>query len=272
MNYKFIPVIPAKRLLAALARFILSHNLLILLCWLVLLPACQPSGETWARVQNAGILRVGLDPTYPPFENADGGQLEGYDVDLARTLAEEMGVEAEFVYFGYDGLYDALATRQVDVLLSALVIQPERTRDFAYSEPYFDVGQRLVVPAGSPVQNIDDLSGLSIAVELGAEGHVQATQLARRLPNLEIITFDTAGEALAGVANGESAAAIVDNIAALIHPDPNLHIISLPVTVEPFALVVRIDDEQLLRELNQALSRLEENGRLESIRQAWFNQ
>lgn len=258
MNYKHIPVIN---------KTIISG---VVLCLLFLLAACRANGATWERVQDTGILRVGLDPTYPPFENADGGELIGFDVDLARALAEEMGIKAEFVYFGYDGLYDALTTQQVDVLISALVIQPERTRDFAYSAPYFDAGQRLVVPAGSSMESREDLSGRSVAVELGAEGHVQATELARRLPDLEIIPYNTPAEALAAVAEGAASAAIVDNISALMHARNGLEIVADPVTVEPFALVVRIEDEQLLREFNRALARIMENGRLDDIQRDWF--
>ena len=77
-------------------------------------------------------MRVGIDPTYPPFALADDAGLRGIDVDFAQALAEELGLEAQFTYFGYDGLYDALTTGQVDVLISALVILPEKTKHIAY--------------------------------------------------------------------------------------------------------------------------------------------
>jgi polar amino acid transport system substrate-binding protein len=97
----------------------------------------------------------------------------------------------QFSYFGYDGLYDGLYTDQVDMLISALVIDPTRTKDFAYSEPYFNAGQVLVSPAGNPLTRVEELTGRVLAVEVGSEGHVQATLLARQLPNLTIRTFPT---------------------------------------------------------------------------------
>ncbi len=130
-------------------------------------------------------MRIGLDPTYPPFEVADDSGVSGLDVDLAYALADELGLQVEFVYFGYDGLYDALATKQVDVLLSALVIMPERRRDFDYSEPYFNAGEILIVPsAEEEIDEMGDLNGRRLAVELGAQGHVEATQWAKRLEDL----------------------------------------------------------------------------------------
>ena len=88
---------------------------------------CHSQNETWQRIAESGVLRVGLDPTYPPFEVADGsGNVSGLDVDLAHALAKELGLRVQLSHFGYDGLYAALATGQVDVLISAMVIVPDR--------------------------------------------------------------------------------------------------------------------------------------------------
>ncbi|MEM7803191.1 MAG: transporter substrate-binding domain-containing protein, partial [Chloroflexota bacterium] len=70
--------------------------------------------DAWESIAASGRIRVGLDPTFPPFENGDTGELHGIDVDLARAIGRELGLEIDFVYHGYDGLYDALQTGQVD--------------------------------------------------------------------------------------------------------------------------------------------------------------
>lgn len=240
---------------------------LLLLAMLISMIACSANGETWQRIQQTGVLRVGLDPTYPPFENADGGELRGIDVDLARELASNLGLQAEFVHFGYDGLYDALATGQVDVLISALVIRPDQLRDFAYSEPYFNAGQYLVVPSGSAIGGMQDLAGHSLAVELGAQGHVTATEWQRRIPDLAVQPNDTPALALDAVSNGEADAALVDAISARLYlaTNPLLSLVQPSVTVEPFAIVVRIEDERLLRELDAALQAIEADGTLDTI-------
>ncbi|HSM56406.1 MAG TPA: ABC transporter substrate-binding protein [Candidatus Sulfomarinibacteraceae bacterium] len=247
--------------------------LLLVLTLILLAVGCSGRGETWQRIQEEGVLRVGLDPTYPPFETADDGELRGIDVDLARALAEELGLEAQFTYFGFDGLYDALATEQVDVLISALVIRVEQTRDFAYSEPYFNAGQLLVTPrTEDSIREMADLEGRTLAVELGAEGHVIATQWGRRLAHLEITPLDTPQAALDAVGAGDADAALVDAISARIYFARNeqLHVAGEPVTVEPFAMVVRKEDERLLRNLNEALEQLETSGELEAIVKHWM--
>lgn len=246
---------------------------IILLCMLLLTAGCGRRDASWERVAQSGVLRVGLDPTFPPFELAAEDSVTGLDVDLARALAAELGVEAQFVYFGYDGLYDALTTGQVDVLLSALVVQPERTRDFAYSAAYFNAGEILLVPAGSTaVQTMTDMNGRVLAVELGALGHVEATRWARQLPDMQILPLGSVDEAATAVIDGRAAAALVDAVGGrlFLKQHPQLTRVLEPVTVEPYALVVRSEDQQLLQHLDTALAALNASGKLDAIIGAWL--
>ncbi|MCI0578982.1 MAG: ABC transporter substrate-binding protein [Chloroflexi bacterium] len=238
----------------------------------LLLLGCAADSESWDRIQAAGVLRVGLDPTYPPFETAEGDELYGLDIDLARAVAVDLGLQAEFVYFGYDGLYDALATGQVDVLISALVVAPERTRDFAYSRSYFNAGELLVAAADSPIREMANMAGRTLAVELGAQGHVEATNWERRLPNLAVVPYNTAEEALAAVSAGQADAALVDSVSGrlFLQETSHLHVAIPAVTEEPFAFVVRIDDVVLLEKLDESLGRLEASGRLDEIVGYWL--
>lgn len=252
-----------------------GRGLALCLLLLLLLAGCGLRGDTWSRVQETAVLRVGLDPTYPPFEMADGVPLQGIDVDLMRAVAEDLGLTAEFVHFGYDGLYDALLTEQVDVLASALVIMPSRREDFAYSDPYFNAGQVLLTAAGdTAVTEMADLGDHALAVELGAGGHVVATEWERRLPGLAVVPHETPAAAITAVAQGDADAVLIDHISARLYlkeqPGAPLRLVEEPVTVEPFALVVRQEDGRLLDALNQSLERLEENGRLQAILARWL--
>ncbi len=262
---------PQMRTARTRSSFLLTAALILIV---LLQMGCQTTDDSWERVQAAGVLRVGLDPTYPPFEVDDGRGVYGLDVDLAKAIASDLGLDVQFVYFGYDGLYDALATEQVDVLISALVIIPERTRDFAYSEPYFNAGEILIVPAdNTTIETMEDLGGQTVAVELGSLGHVEATEWAKRVEGLEIITFSTADEAITAVQQNNAHAALTDAISGRLFLRENDGLKRLPesVTVEPFALVVRSEDEQLLTTLNKSLINLEQTGQLSQIMSEWLD-
>lgn len=256
---------------AAILKVVIGGLLLLLL-----MSGCQAEDDSWERIRESGVLRVGVDPTFPPFALANEESVEGIDIDLARLLASELGVEAQFSYFGYDGLYDALTTGQVDVLISALVIVPERTKDIAYTESYYDAGQFLIIPAGaSDIEGMDDLDGHTLAVELGAMGHVEALDRQRKLNSLTIQTYEGVSEALTAVMAGEADAVLVDSVSGRLFlrehaGGPPLVRLPQPVTSEPYAAAVRIEDQLLLAELNNALARITSVGELKTVIDRWL--
>ena len=221
--------------------FVICHLLFVLF-----LVSCARPDDAWDRVREVGVLRVGMDASFPPFETiAADGTLVGFDVDLARELGRRLGVEIQFVAnLPYDGLYDALAVGRVDVVISALVVNPARMADFAYSASYFDAGQVLVVRDGEsrtgeacpePVDGTDRghlarledgctmdrghlarlEDGCTLAVEFGTRGDLEARKWARRLSALKVVPYQTAAEALAAIRAGEADAALVDHVSAL---------------------------------------------------------
>lgn len=240
-----------------------------ILLFFLLLTACTRN-DAWQRLQQSGAIRIGVDPSYPPFENADSGDLIGIDVDLAHAIAADLGIEPQFDLIGYDGLYDALLTGRVDALLSALVVDEGRSADFAFSDPYFNAGQVLLTRTDGPIQQLSDLANRTVAVELGAMGHVAAIEQQKRVENMQIMTLSTPDEVIEAVTTGSADAAIIDNITAQLTHASDLIIVDPAVTVDPFAIVVRAEDGALLNQINNSLERLEESGELDRIFEIGF--
>lgn len=248
-----------------------------------ILGACsRPEDATWDRVRETGALRVGMNASFPPFEYvASDGALVGLDVELARELTQRLGpalskaegVQPQFVAnLPYDGLYDALTVGRVDVVVSALVINPGRTGDFAYSTPYFDAGQVLVVRDGeAEIKTPADLSGHTVAAALGSRGDLEARKRARRLADLTVVQRQTAMEALEAVAAGEVDAALVDRVSALqaIGAGSEVIIVGEPVTEEPYAVAVRRDSQRLLQAINEALADMKTDGTMDALVAKW---
>ncbi len=223
-----------------------------------------------------GVLRVGVDASYPPFAVDPGdGALAGLDIDLARAVAEEMGVALRFVNMGYDGLYDSLRASQVDALFSALCIDPLRTQDVRYTTAYVNAGQVLVHAGGGP-DTPAGLEGGTVAVEFGTEGDLAARRWQRRLHRLTIVPFATAAEALGATAAGEADAAFVDAVSARLwrrdNPASGLVIAPEPITSDLYAAAVRQDNPRLQAAINAALRQLRDNGTLEQITNRWLGE
>ncbi len=219
-----------------------------------------------------GELRVGIDASYPPFGLDLGGELIGLDVDLARAVAEEMGVPLRFINMGYDGLYDSLRADQADALFSALRVDPLRMNDARYTRPYFDAGQVLVRPPESGIDHMSDMEGRTIAIEFGTEGDLEARTWQRRLRVLTIESYDVASAALDAVLAGEAEAALVDAISARLWLEEHDGLAVAPesVTSDPYAVAVQVGNFKLWEALNTALTTLIENGTVEDIIDRWL--
>jgi len=232
--------------------------------------------EVWARIQRRGIWRVGMDPSFPPFESLDEkGQPVGYDVDLGRAIATRWGVEVSFEGIGFDGLLAALWADKADSVISALPLDPRMTRDVAYSIPYFEAGLLLVVgEETTDIAGPEDLAGRRLAVEWGSEGDVQGRKLRRQLPEMTLLPFAHPQDALAAVVAGEADAALVDAVTVrqFQHKHGGVRAVGAPMVSVPYVIAVPRQARRLLAAVNEALLALQEDGTLARLEEKWFGQ
>jgi ABC-type amino acid transport substrate-binding protein len=229
---------------------------------------------TWTRIQQAGVLKIGIDPSFPPFEVDDGqGHLSGLDIALASTLAYKWQVRVQYVYTGYDGLYDALLGNQFDLILSALPYNPQKTEDVNFSHSYFNGGPVLVVRAeDTQTQSLSDLQGRAIAVELGTSGDAFARKWQRRL-KLDLREFNTTSDALRAVQSGQVAAAVVDPISFYDFQrtgNSSLKTVGKTLEDELYVIAVRKGTPTLLGQVNAVIDAMKRDGSLEALQKQWF--
>jgi ABC-type amino acid transport substrate-binding protein len=241
--------------------------------WVLLAPGEPAVDKTWERIQRDGVMRVAVDASYPPFEFIDGGgNLVGYDIDLAHELADRFGVDVEFVIISFDGLYDALRVERVDLILSALPFDSRLTEDMTYSHSYFNAGQVLVVrEEESGISGVGDLQGRLVGVEWGSMGDVEARELLRRM-EFELYQYPTPDEALSKLAEAEIDAVIADAVSVYqFHREHGgVRIAGPPVTDEPYVVATLLNSFILQERLNEAILDLSANGFLDQLRVKWF--
>ncbi|MBN1936514.1 MAG: amino acid ABC transporter substrate-binding protein [Anaerolineae bacterium] len=227
-----------------------------------------------ARVQSAGMLRVGLDPSWPPFEYVDAnGEVAGLDVDLAHAIGERLGVEVQFVVSGWEGLYDALQAGQFDLILSALPYDPWRTEDVLYSTSYFNAGPVIVAHSNqTSIRRPQDLTERTLYVEFGAEGDVQARRLQKKWAGIEIVPHDTAQAALEALLTNPADAAVVDHVSArlFMRDHPGLRVVGEPLYHESCVIAMDIEAQSLHKAVDQALIDLRESGELDALLDRWL--
>ncbi len=224
------------------------------------------------RIRDLGVLRVGIDPSFPPFESLDAnGQIVGFDADLAAALARRWDVRVQFESIGFDGLLDAIWAGRVDAVISALPLEPRYTKDIAYSQPYFEAGLRLVATTAR-ITSSADLAGRTLALELGSDADAEARRLRQRIPALTIVPFTTPAEALQAVLDGAADAAVVDGVTArqFVGQHAAARIIEPALTSAPYVIALPSKARRLLAEVNQALRDLQSDGALPALEQKWF--
>ena len=242
---------------------------------LVVFGSCQVSqGErSLARVQSTGKLIVGVDPSYPPFAAIDNqGQPDGYEIDLAKEIARRLGVTPGFVGIDVGGIVDALIARKIDVIISGLSPYPEYAKQLAYSHPYFNGGQVLVVAPGGP-HSFTQLAGRTVGVESGSTGDLETRKRAQQIKDLKIKSYTTAEAAIDDLRAGFLDGAVTDVLTArqyLSHNTADLSIVEPPFTDESYVVASRRADLSLAAEINRILADLEREGYLKYLAERWL--
>ncbi|MCB9076137.1 MAG: amino acid ABC transporter substrate-binding protein [Anaerolineaceae bacterium] len=255
--------------ISRLVRFIIVIGLVVIAGTLFFL--FPRDDGTLAEIRQRGTLRVGLDASFPPFETIDEqGQIIGLDVDIARAVAADLGVELELVNIGFDGLYDALLARRADLVISGLPYDPRWTQDVAYTRNYFNAGQVLVAPADETmIDGPDDIAGRTVAVEWGSQADMEGRRLEKEIADVTLQRYPSAAEALDAVLNRQVDVAIVDGVSAVAAASRGLRPVTY-LTDEWYAAAVHIDSRELWDAVNQTLTRLDESGEMAKMQAKWL--
>lgn len=219
-----------------------------------------------------GTLRVGIDPSNPPFAFDTGGAYVGLEVELAQELATHMSAPIQFVGLGFDGLYDALKVEQADIIIAALVPDPLRTGDVHYSPPYFDNGLVLVSPQANALIEMREMSGRALAYAFGSQADAEVQRWLRRIAVFETRPYETPTIALDAVRLSEADAALVQAVDArqYLREYPVWQATLTPVTHAPFVIAVPIDRGRLAAEIGAALRALQVDGTLDALIAEWL--
>ncbi|CAE09430.1 transporter substrate-binding domain-containing protein [Wolinella succinogenes] len=232
--------------------------------------------STLNAIIKRGELRVSTDPGYYPFEMKDKkGNVIGFDIDIAREMAKAMGVKLVIVQGSFDSLISGLLTDKADLILAGMTITPERNLKVAFSNPYFTIGQTLLVRPDlkEKVKNYKDLDKpeYTVVTKLGVTGEIVAR---RMMKNAKIKTYDTEAEAVQEVLNGKADAFIYDfpfNSTFMMQKGKGLLVhLDQSITYEPLGIALKKGDPDFLNWLNHFLAQIKHDGTYDELYERWF--
>lgn len=230
--------------------------------------------STLNQIVQKGVLTVGLEPGYMPFEMKDKhGNIIGFDVDMAEAMAKAMGVKLVLVPTAWDGIIAGLITGKYDIIMSGMTVTQERNLKVNFANPYISVGQTILAQKKYEGKTWKDLDNAkyTIVTKLGVTGEIATRKMFRKA---KIRTFETEADAAQEVLNGNADAFVYDKPynsiffaqkgeGVLVHMDEDL-------TYEPLGWAVRKGDPDFLNWLDNFLNQSKNDGEYEKIYDKWF--
>ncbi len=228
------------------------------------------------RIQARKGLVVGTAASMPPLNmTTKAGQIVGMEVDLARLFADAMEVKLTLKPMRFSDLLSALGKGQVDMVLSAMTMTPQRNLKVAFVGPYFASGKSILTKKEN-VDSLDELSKINQPekVLVALKGSTSQMFVERLLPKAKLQLADDYDQAVAMVRDNKVMAMVADYPICVVsvhrYPDQGLATLSKPISYEPIGIALPATDPLLVNWVQNVLNLLDKTGQLDTITQRWF--
>ena len=237
-------------------------------------PAAAGSAPAAAPALPAKIV-IGLDDNFPPMGfRDDKGQLVGFDIDMAKEAAKRLGIEAEFKPIDWNAKEAELSGKRVDALWNGLTITEERKQNIAFTAPYMENHQIIVVKGDSPIKTKADLAGKLVGVQDGSSAVDAITKdeaTAKTFKDLK--KYGDNVTALMDLTTGRVEAVVLDEVVGRYYTakKPGEYaVLDENFGTEEYGVGVRKDDTDLHSRLDKAMADMKADGSAAKIAEQWF--
>ncbi len=215
-----------------------------------------------------GTLTVGSDIPYPPFEQGDAPDYEGFDIDLINAVADKMALDTAIVDLPFNVVL-AGGGGQFDLAIAATTITPARAQKVDFSDPYFNAAQGLLVQQGSDIQSVDDLGGKIVGAQDATTGETYAQD---NTDASEVRPFPQIDQAYNALKVGQVDAVINDlpSVNDAAEQIEGLEVVDDFPTDEQYGIVIPKGQTELVDAVNSALQEVKDDGTLTDLYQEWF--
>lgn len=263
-------------------QFRLKHVGLLTLLFALLftLGACASNKETSTstldQIKQRGKLIAGVkyDTRLFGYKDPNTGQVEGFDVDIAKALAKKiLGDEnkIELKEVTSSTRIPMLKNGDIDIIIATMTITDERKQEIDFSDVYYHAGQSLLVHKDSPIKGIDDLAGKKV---IGVKGSTSVKNIREKAPQADVLEYPDYAQAFAALRSNKGDALTTDNVILMgMHQeDPNYVLVGGLFTDEPYGIGIRKGDETFVKYVNDFLKELKDSGQYRELYMKWFNE
>ena len=222
------------------------------------------------------IVGVDIHSTPMAFWDPKTGIAVGYDIDMAKEGLKRAGLKYEFKPIDWGKKEkNLLEEKSIDLIWSSFTITDERRKIFAFSDPYIQNKQVILVRADSGIQKKSDLGGKTMAVNKGSIGEELVKQLKGAEAPAKIEEFVDRLDVFSAVLNGQADAAVTDSVVMNYYAKNSpgkFRVLNDSLQEEEFGVGMRPADTELLAKINKALAEMQADGTAQTIYQRWFGE
>jgi polar amino acid transport system substrate-binding protein len=236
---------------------------------------------TLAAIKASGELKIGVEAAYVPFTYRQDGKIVGYDVELAEIFCRRLGVKPNLVDTAWAGVIPSLYAKKFDIIMSAMSYTKERVERVAFSIPYAEASQALLIRAAdtSAIKGVSDLNSRVVAIKLGSPGQILQERINAGLKAAggsgfkEVRTFDDHPSAYVALAQNrvDTVLNTIPTLAMVLKDAPGRYAMVKGIGADNWAgIAVRKEDPEIVAFLNSELARLKADGTLYKLQEKWF--
>ena len=244
--------------------------------------ASNPKVDNWDKYQQQKSITVGFDNTFVPmgFEEKNG-DYAGFDIELAQYVSKKLGITVHFQPIDWDMKETELQNGTIDAIWNGYSATDERREKVAFTIPYMQNTQILVVKKTSGIHSVEDMTGKVLGAQNGSSGMLDFEENPEVLKNLvkggDADQYQSLNEAIIDLKNERIDALLIDRVYADYYLTTEgiadeYDTIPSGFESESFAVGVRPADKKLLEALNQAFKELYQEGIFQQISQKWFGE
>ena len=243
----------------------------------LMITGCGTNDKTGlAGIQERGKMVVGLDDSFPPMGFRDeNNEIVGFDIDLAREVADRLGVEVEFKPVVWETIGMSLNNGDIDMIWNGCTITEAREKEMKFSTPYLQNQQIIVVKPGSDIKTKADLAGKTVAIQLGSSSQ-EALERDLDVFNAlaDVRKFENNVDALLDLKVERVDAVVVDLVVGSyymsLHPEDYI-VLKESFKDEFYGIGMRKEDDTFVSAINDALEEMSKDGSADAISQKWFS-
>lgn len=235
--------------------------LAMLLALLVLIPAKAFAEE---KIVDDGVIDLGTSADFPPYEYYEGDEIVGIDPDIVKAIGEELGLEVKLHDMDFNNIIASIQSGKVDGGAAGFTVTEERKKSVNFTEPFAKTSQIIVKRKDSDIKEIKDLEGEKLGTQLGSIGDTIAKD---DFGEENVSSFNKVPDAILSLQSKKIDAVILDKQSAqnFVNANKDLEIADTPYLEEEYAIAVNKDNPVLLEKMNEAITKLKEEGEIDKI-------